>query len=1334
MMKKTLLIILTILFLFFASSFVSALTTARATCSNYCENSLYYVGVSDETRGCEYSTVTCGYGCNTEGTACACPDKCSDGIYYYRGVFNDITKQCDYSTKRCEYGCNERATGCALTSLIPTVVDTPVSVTECRSYCKNRVYYHNGVYDTSTGNCEYSRKKCVYGCNTEGTECAPAPVTVTKCYDYCEKGIYYYEGTYDTALEECHYSFRKNCENACNREGTACACPNKCSNGIYYYRGAFNETTKQCDYSKKRCEYGCNKTATKCASAPAKECPNYCSEGIFYYEGVYNTATGECDYSLRKECEYACNEAGTECVAAPIVEEPPTPVTECRSYCKNRVYYHDGVYDAETGECRFVRKKCVYGCNEAGTECASPPTPSILKCHSYCENSIFYYGGSYNRSLEECAYRHKRVCGYGCNAKGTACAMAALKECRPYCENRILYYKGKYNRNIGECDYLHRKICREGCNQRGIACLPVHAAGPLNLPREERVGTIAVTPRGEAQRELEVRVEQDVSVEVSDEGNALLIEKEGSEFTVEQRLGEVVSKFTTNRSRVERVDITVEENKPFYSLTRTREVRFLGIFPFSMQVSTLVDATNLQLVKEIKPWWSFLVTIPEEEKEPEEAIEAVCQVDHQDKYKGLLCPESEDFEPLPDLPKLEGSMEKITEGIVKLDAADSTTSPHEPEVIENTPKTEDLDVKPELPANLANYPKISPTLLAMHNFVANDCLNNPENELCPEERIYYYNEIDGETQVKLKLDLSTLHTDIDKQFIELGGKIIYFNPEKPVFIGTIGIGRLMNLNDHTGVSYISRAIPEIEYWDLVDDATDFVHLDHLYDVGQEGKGVKIAVMDHGFSGYLNSQANGNLPPAKQLHYTNFLTTADNTQTHGRKCAEVVYAVAPEAEMYLYRVDGFNAWDDAIEQAIADGIDILTSSIGSNAYGPATGIGPYENVVKEATDAGILFFQANGNEHWQFYHFDYSNPDDDIWINFAPGDETNHIWLNEDDYLLVEMRYNQWGADGEGDAEDNFDLYVYEEDDKGDLQLLVSSTGNSDVPYEWLDFYAPEDGFYRVAIREVNKATKGNVEFALHYSRAHPEYESADREVIVPASSPEVISVGAVHEGDVLANYTSRGPTMDGRTKPDFGAPSGFVLPAGGNAIFGTSFATPFLAASTAVLGRINFKNHAEIYKILKYMTFYQDKDMDKFRGWGVPNFNHTYNNITCAGPISKAGPYRVYCEGYPMYMRETAYASLQLAPGTFYWNGSNNESTTFTLTDGTKLLLEYPQWNGLFLSCTGKGQPKVFDIIPQEGDSEVHEWMEKAGIIKIGLHNKQGESGQQGLRLSVTNN
>lgn len=1080
------------------------------------------------------------------------------------------------------------------------------------------------------------------------------------------------------------------------------------------------------------------------------DCPAYCSRDRYYYRGYFDTFLEECSYSDRL-CDYGCDERGTDCASAPLTEDSDTGdvVSEevsCDSYCSRGRYYYDGYYDRALEECSYSDRLCEHSCNARGTDCIYFPMEeqpsSARECPDYCSDGIQYYRGVYDRESGECEYNYREECEFGCNLRRDACVSAPVRDCPAYCENNLFYPMGEYDFESDECFYNTRGPCDFGCNGAGTACeRGIVTARPFVPPTASQAGSVTVSVEDE-EEEIGVAVEENVFVEV-DESNNLRIRKQEKEFVVEQNFGRLVSRFARMNSSVQKLDIMVKEDKPVYSVTRTRQARLFGIFSMPLQVSTLVDATDLQVIEEIKPWWSFLFIIPEEEETGteeesgslEETVvegELACEIQHDAGVEELFCPESTEAEEIPStFPLIEGEGLEFSEGVSLLDSSDSETSDFDSSVIENNPSLIDLSAEVALPANLSEFPKISPTLLDMYNFVANNCLNDSSNELCPSERIYYFDEVNSDTKVELELELNTMHTNIDEYFTEIGGELIYFNDEKPVLIGSIGIGRLMNLNDRAEVSYISRFVPTKEFWDLDDDAINFVHLNHLRDVGQDGDGVKIAVIDLGFKDYLVSQANGNLPA--NLHYKNFLTSADNKKNHGRKCAEVVHAVAPKAELYLYRVSGYDAWKDAVEEAIAEEVDIISSSIGYSASGPGNGTGWINEVVKQAADAGILYFQSAANDQKQYYHFDYSDPTGDKWLNLAPGDETNHYFLNKDQNLSVSMRYNQWGVDGKGDAEDNFDLHVFREKPDGELELLISSKNNDPQPYEHLKFTAPADGFYHVAVKEKNKTTNGNVVFSLFYSKTHPEYESVGREIGIPSDSPHVITVGAIHEGGVLAGYSSRGPTMDGRVKPDFSAPSGFVLPAGGNAIAGTSFSTPFLAGAAAVLGELDFSKQDEIYKIFKYMTFYQDKSMDNSFGWGVPNFDHTFNNATCGWSLKNAA-LKVYCNKYPVYVRKTGYASLQLKPGTFEWNGSNNESKEFVLTDGSKLLLEYPKWHGLFLDTSGKGHPKVFDIVPKEGDNDVHYNMEKAGIMVVGLHKKQGETGKQPVWLTIKNN
>ena len=114
-----------------------------------------------------------------------------------------------------------------------------------------------------------------------------------------------------------------------------------------------------------------------------------------------------------------------------------------------------------------------------------------------------------------------------------------------------------------------------------------------------------------------------------------------------------------------------------------------------------------------------------------------------------------------------------------------------------------------------------------------------------------------------------------------------------------------------------------------------------------------------------------------------------------------------------------------------------------------------------------------------------------------------------------------------------------------------------------------------------------------------------RSIWTPADGDSVLAVGAEDSLGNLAGFSSRGPTADGRLKPDFTAPGVDICVATGSGHVGrssgTSFATPLLAASAALVKQL----HPAMTPLELRAAFRRwganRAAPDSLRGWGRPD-------------------------------------------------------------------------------------------------------------------------------------
>jgi len=156
---------------------------------------------------------------------------------------------------------------------------------------------------------------------------------------------------------------------------------------------------------------------------------------------------------------------------------------------------------------------------------------------------------------------------------------------------------------------------------------------------------------------------------------------------------------------------------------------------------------------------------------------------------------------------------------------------------------------------------------------------------------------------------------------------------------------------------------------------------------------------------------------------------------------------------------------------------------------------------------------------------------------------------------------------------------------------------------YLDWYSFQDldGNTAVTTRAIDIAISLGM---VCVTAAGNENGNSWNHIIAPADADSVISVGAVDKAGSIASFSSRGPTADGRIKPEvcaLGVSTACAVPGKNDyaTVNGTSLSTPLVAGAAAVILSAHPEWTPMMVREALLITASQYSNPDNNYGWGI---------------------------------------------------------------------------------------------------------------------------------------
>ena len=362
---------------------------------------------------------------------------------------------------------------------------------------------------------------------------------------------------------------------------------------------------------------------------------------------------------------------------------------------------------------------------------------------------------------------------------------------------------------------------------------------------------------------------------------------------------------------------------------------------------------------------------------------------------------------------------------------------------------------------------------------------------------------------------------------------------------------LGQLSEQPGVVRVREIVPpEPEYGPITSQGVQAHLATAWHDAGYTGQGVKVGIIDTGFEGFPDLM--GTELPSTVIarcytdvgRFTENLADCENEDVHGTAVAEAVMDVAPGVSLYISNADTPGDEQETARWMTSQGVSVINRSASYPQFdGPGDGTSPFSwsilNTIDRAVDGNTVWVNSAGNDAQRTW---FSNSpvihslENIDFVAFDGSDDISNELRGAGANVFIHLRWeDKWGG-----ASTDIDLLLWDTV-RGAFVARAEDyqTGQAGhIPLELLRHPLVDGRLYEIVVIQRSGSVPDWVQVVvrgpIRSGRVQHDTENGSINNASESANAGMLAVGAAHywDTDTIADYSSRGPTPEGRTKPD----------------------------------------------------------------------------------------------------------------------------------------------------------------------------------------------------------